>query len=162
MFWVCRCRGNPRHPGVPGMSATAWQDYNYNNVKRSWRQPQPRRHNLAQPRGFSFSSSSLLFEFRFGFSSSSNKLVYTYPQICVLLYVGVRHLIQVSPSSRLPCNAAKSSPQFVVINANMSCGLRCVLFVAKQRVRSSRRHRHSIYVDTYIFVDRYYVYIRYK
>jgi len=28
------------------------------------------------------------------------------------------------------CNAAKSSPQFVVINANMSCGLRCVLFVA--------------------------------
>jgi len=31
---------------------------------------------------------------------------------------------------RCLCNAAKSSPQFVVINANMSCGLRCVLFVA--------------------------------
>lgn len=30
---------------------------------------------------------------------------------------------------RCLCNAAKSSPQFVVINANMSCGLRCVLFV---------------------------------
>lgn len=89
---------------------------------------------------------------------------------CVNLCVGVGVGVAPYPTFRLVwsscclCNAAKSSPQFVVINANMSCGLHCVLFVchelggqvdvaaaAAAAARNTYEHIH-ICIALYIFI----------